>query len=345
MPLMGARMKSQKVYRGRMSKPVRAEVAGLFQSGILIKGAKTIGCIFSLVYADTKKEAASICSKCEQVFSISKSVRGTLHKHSNSHDTDDDTDAQPPAYFKVMLTKKLADMVSWDIVPFSVVENKGFKEVLELVFKAGFDFGKSVVKNKTPGVQVPSILEFIPTGKTVKKELLSWTFSFTEYDCKTTDADEVRKIFFSILGGHGIDVYLLRRNAIITTDRGSNLIAALNDFNRVDDLCHQLNILSKRIITPYKAAYITDQIQLTDAVKESLTTVDKCLKAMTKIIKAIHSRPELRKKLKSLGIAVKRHVETRWLSRYLSILSYVKMNEEQKQLVRDQLYDYKFNGR
>jgi ABC-type uncharacterized transport system ATPase subunit len=119
------------------------------------------------------------------------------------------------------------------------------------------------------------------------RKLLSWTFCFTEYDRDSTDADEVRKNFFSILEHHDINVDICRRNVIITTDRGSNLIAALHDFKRVDDLCHQLNILSKRIISPYKARYIADQFQLSQEVKDSLTKIDKCLKALTKIIKAI----------------------------------------------------------
>jgi hypothetical protein len=77
-PLIGARRRNQKVYRNPMSQPDRVEVANLYQAGVLIKGVKTIGCFLSLIYADTKKECASICSKCGQIFSISASVRSTL---------------------------------------------------------------------------------------------------------------------------------------------------------------------------------------------------------------------------------------------------------------------------
>jgi rRNA-processing protein FCF1 len=58
--------------------------------------------------------------------------------HSNTHNIIvDGNNIQLPAHFKVMLTEQLSNMVSCDIVPFSVVENAGFRDVLDMILKAG----------------------------------------------------------------------------------------------------------------------------------------------------------------------------------------------------------------
>uniref|UniRef100_A0A914XV02 Uncharacterized protein n=1 Tax=Panagrolaimus superbus TaxID=310955 RepID=A0A914XV02_9BILA len=196
---------------------------------------------------------------------------------------------------KFKLTKCLAEMISGDVLPFSTVENFGFR-IGDFVSYATPAFNAYVLKHVQDFGAAMSMdfgtLESNYFACTVhflnsEWELTSWTLNFNEYDEKTSDAEHVRKNLLSILEAYGINIDLARKNITFTTDRGSNLLAALSDVIRIDDSCHQLNILSKRTITPYKAQYITNQIQLSDAVKETLKTCDGHLKALIIIIKAI----------------------------------------------------------
>uniref|UniRef100_A0A914PIC3 Uncharacterized protein n=1 Tax=Panagrolaimus davidi TaxID=227884 RepID=A0A914PIC3_9BILA len=147
---------------------------------------------------------------------------------------------------------------------------------------------------------------------------------------------------------HGISEDTVRKQITLCTDRGSNMLSAFAEFTRIDDVCHQMSILSKRIVDPYKNNWLPEQFRLDDDVKESLKGLTKLLKDSTKVIKGINSRPKLRKQLSEGGIFLAAHHEIRWLSRYRSIKSLLKLleedNENLKEAVFDVLAEYRFNG-
>jgi hypothetical protein len=86
---------------------------------------------------------------------------------------------------------------------------------------------------------------------------------------------------------HGIDWELLTTHLIITTDQGSNLIRALRPYSRLDDPCHLLNLLSKRLESPYKQDYLPHRFELDADTRATLKTIENILANDMTIIKAV----------------------------------------------------------
>jgi hypothetical protein len=172
-----------------------------------------------------------------------------------------------------------------------------------------------------------------------------WSLEFGEYGGPNSNSDMVLEQFLEVMGHHGITPEMVKRQIVICTDRGSNMLAAFVDFERIDDVCHQLSILSKRIPDPYKNNWLPQDFRLTREVDIALQGVSKLLKDVTKIIKGINSRLKLKKKLAESDIYLAKHNEIRWLSRFRSIKSFLKLFADDKTDVRefvlDTLYEHK----
>uniref|UniRef100_A0A914XU64 HAT C-terminal dimerisation domain-containing protein n=1 Tax=Panagrolaimus superbus TaxID=310955 RepID=A0A914XU64_9BILA len=177
-------------------------------------------------------------------------------------------------------------------------------------------------------------------------ELEHWQLELVEYKEDDSSGASVLESFLATMNNHGIDRETVKKNVIITTDRGSNMINAFkNNFVRLDDNCHQASIGSKRVTEPYKNGFLTDDYNLPQDKRETVAIVSKLLKDTTRIIKSVNARTRLKLKLQDDGIFLSKHCEVRWLSRYKSINSFTKLNEIQREKIFKSLWDEKANGR
>lgn len=89
---------------------------------------------------------------------------------------------------------------------------------------------------------------------------------------------------------HGFDDELIQNNIINNTDRGSNMIKAMElapSLRRLNDPCHLLAILAKRSSTPYKKGYLPEEYEIPREVRDSLALVEKTIKNCKKIINGV----------------------------------------------------------
>uniref|UniRef100_A0A914XWD8 Uncharacterized protein n=1 Tax=Panagrolaimus superbus TaxID=310955 RepID=A0A914XWD8_9BILA len=110
---------------------------------------------------------------------------------------------------------------------------------------------------------------------------------FGEYRGPNSSASSVLKEFLEIMEKHGLSEETVKHQIVVCTDRGSNMIGAFLEYNRIDDVCHQMSILSKRVPDPYKNNWLPARFRLSQEARTALEGVSKLLKDCTKLIKAI----------------------------------------------------------
>uniref|UniRef100_A0A914QNI7 HAT C-terminal dimerisation domain-containing protein n=1 Tax=Panagrolaimus davidi TaxID=227884 RepID=A0A914QNI7_9BILA len=177
-------------------------------------------------------------------------------------------------------------------------------------------------------------------------DLKHYTLDFGEYGKEDSYGISVLDNFLTVMDNNGIDRNMVKKKIIITTDRGSNMINAFGEpYIRLDDTCHQLSIMSKRLYDPYKENYLPANFEIAQDIRDILSQVAETLKFCTTIITAVNSRPKLKNDLKKEGATLLQHCDVRWLTRYRSIDSFLNLSDDHKERIFDELYEHKFNNR
>lgn len=101
------------------------------------------------------------------------------------------------------------------------------------------------------------------------------------------NGDEVRRDYFNAMNKHEVDDALIEKNIVHTTDRGSNIIKALDEVQRLDDVCHLLNNLSKKTTRPYAKNYLPVDYELDEDTRRVLLEVDRVIVSCIKIINGV----------------------------------------------------------
>uniref|UniRef100_A0A914Q2D1 C2H2-type domain-containing protein n=1 Tax=Panagrolaimus davidi TaxID=227884 RepID=A0A914Q2D1_9BILA len=168
-----------KVYKGRLSRMEILEILDLFRKGLLVQSAIFSQIFTKLCYKDTDIEAATMCVKCRKLFANSKSARTSHREHIKWHANNPEGDVIIPVTLKTLLIDCLADMISKDVFPFTVIEKPGFVNVLNTVFQRAFEYGlENGMNGNIPSV-TPSIHDFLPCPNTLRNHVDSIVTTLT----------------------------------------------------------------------------------------------------------------------------------------------------------------------
>uniref|UniRef100_A0A914BVI8 HAT C-terminal dimerisation domain-containing protein n=1 Tax=Acrobeloides nanus TaxID=290746 RepID=A0A914BVI8_9BILA len=169
-----------------------------------------------------------------------------------------------------------------------------------------------------------------------------WTFQhgvldFHEYEEECSRGVDILRDFQESMQEHGLNENTLSARIMYNTDRGTNLLNALSNYQRFDDPCHQLNILCFRLTKPYSNNYLPAQFALDEEVKDKLRDIDRTISYCLNIINGVTSRKKLRKRVKKLGPALVKPTEIRWLTSYYSVISFLNLNQNQLKYIYNAL--------
>uniref|UniRef100_A0A914D514 Uncharacterized protein n=1 Tax=Acrobeloides nanus TaxID=290746 RepID=A0A914D514_9BILA len=147
-----------------------------------------------------------------------------------------------------------------------------------------------------------STVHFIDSTWTLKHGVMD----FHDYTPELSTSVEVREDFEKSMKSHNLWPDILKQRLYYNTDRGSNLIRALDGYYRFDDPCHQMNLLSLHLTNPYSDRFLPEEFRISDEDKKVLFEIDMIIENGFKIINGVNARITLKKKVKSLGPAIKK---------------------------------------
>lgn len=321
-------------------------------------------------YFSRKSSLAAECKACGQVLQTPSSTTTPLHNHLKQHPalfselksrgSERDRPACQPTLSDVVkrkqplppqktaaLTRKIAEMIALDMQPYSIVEDKGFK---------------AVIQEAVPGYNLPSRTTFsrdvVPrlyddTRRQVKRELEHAFDGGTNTIAFTADMWTSRSnhSFLSltchlVVPDFQLKTFLLSTRAVMESHTASNIASALDDVSNEWDIPSHVTVhivtdngrnirAAVRQLPWFERSCFahTLQLSISDAFAETPTATAVCKKARAIVGHYKHS-PSASHKLETLMDQLKGHklrliqdVPTRWNSQYLMLERLLDMKE------------------